>query len=236
MLPRKWLAALFVVSLLVFSVALAPASLVAARLDGVRIGGGALEVGTAYGRWWRGQATWQWRSLGGNLAWTVEWRGLTPGIDVVFNGAARGRGWIGGIDALQVRDADIILDARAVSEVVASLTFDGTVSARGLSFTLAGDRVADAAGVLTYGGGTASWGDATPVTVPPLRGNIESTEGGARLAITSPEIADVLAQASVEGNMGRLTVYRAWPAALGISRGGDPGDAVFETSLPLWRQ
>lgn len=236
MLSKKWLVAVFLLSLLSFMVLLLPASLPASYADGMRIGRGTLQLDSVYGRWWRGQAVWRWQDLSGNLVWTIEWRGMTPGLDLAFNGSVRGEGWVGGTtSSTSVRDVRLSLSGETASRVVPGLRFGGTVSARGLSVTLDDRELTDATGQLVYTGGVAQWRSADPVTVPPLRGNIENTNTGARLTITSPEANDVLALAAVEGNKGRLTVYRAWPAVLGLSRGGDPGDVVFETSLPLWQ-
>jgi ATP-dependent exoDNAse (exonuclease V) alpha subunit len=70
-------------------------------------------------------------------------------------------------------------------------------------------------------------------TVPPLDAVLEPLADGAALVVTDDN-GNLLMRGEVISNSGSLKVFRAWPQLLGVSRGGEPADVVFQTSRPLW--
>lgn len=236
-MPRKlWLALVFLISLTGWLLWLAPASLLTASLDGVTVGNAPLRLSAPQGSIWQGSAGWRWRELAGNLSWDMDWRGLVPGVQLGLAGGIEARGWLGGRpDDAALRDFSGTLGGAVLSRLLPKLQLEGTVSARGLSLSYSDKRVRDVAGRIAYTGGEASWARQSPVQVPPLTGELESTQEGFEVVVRTPRGQDPLALAAIQGNVGSLKVYRAWAAALGLSRGGAPGDVVFETSLPLWQ-
>lgn len=235
MIAKRWLISTFLLSLLIFLVCTLPAALAVRALPALQVGGQPVSFGAVQGSVWDGQLTWRWRRLAGAVSWQLSWRGGTPGVAFQTLGSLPASGWIGGADALKVRDLDFSLPASVVREAQPGLQLDGTISARGLSFTFANKRVTDAAGRLAYTGGEAQWRNESPVTVPALHGMITSLAQGAEIVVKDGDDS-AMAVGRVEANIGSLSVYRAWTLRLGLSQGGDAADVVFETSLPLWSE
>ena len=228
------LALVFLASLLIFSIYLFPASLVVSRLDGVPIAGAPLQLKAVSGRLWEGQVQWQWRKLSGSALWQLDWHGLTPGVNLDVRGGIGLSAWVGGTgSSLTVEGGELTLSGASMSQVEPRLRLAGEVAARELAVEFRDKAITDASGQLSYTGGQASGSSQASVDVPALRGLISRTEQGASLEVST--LSDQrLAHGEIKGNVGEFTVLRAWAAELGLSRGGNLDDAIFQTSLPLW--
>ena len=233
---KRWLIATFLVSFLVFLVAGLPARLVA-QLAQQPLAASGVSIVSASGTLWHGQSVWRWRDMRGELGWELDWRGLTPGINIDLKGPLALSGWLsGGPASVQLRDAELSMAGAMLERWQPQLKLAGRITGRNLALSFRDKRVTDAAGELAYTGGQASWSTQKPVTVTPLKGVLEPTDDGAALTVRDASDGSMLAQGSITGNTGALKVYRAWVMMLELSRGGAPEDVVFETSMPLWQQ
>src|SRR5690606_5341788 len=233
---KRWLIGAFLLSFLVCLVAGLPAALVA-RVAQQPLAASGVSIVSASGTLWHGQSVWRWRDVQGQVGWSLDWRGLRPGVNVDLKGPLMLSGWLsGGPASVELRDAELSMAGAALERWQPQLKLAGRVTGRNLALSFRDKRVTDAAGELAYTGGQASWSTQKPVTVAPLKGVLEPTGEGAALTIRDASEGSVLAQGSITGNIGALKVYRAWVMMLELSRGGAPEDVVFETSMPLWQQ
>ncbi len=233
---RLGLATLFLASLLIFSVYLFPASLLLSRLDGVSVGGAPLRLSAINGTLWQGQAQWQWRQLAGLGSWSSDWHGLMPGLELSLAGPFSLDAWVGGTgSSLALEDANLSVPGEVLGMFEPRLRLAGRIDARELTVEFSDKAITEAAGVLAYTGGEASWAGQSTVLVPALNGEIVPNEDGATLTVTTAD-GRVMASGSVHGNLGKFAVFRAWAAEFGMSQGGAPDDVIFETSLPLWQE
>ncbi|ASK35108.1 type II secretion system protein N [Alloalcanivorax mobilis] len=232
---RRWIAlgAVFFLSLCVFLVALMPAAVVVDRLPALRPGGAPLVLSQPRGRWWDATVNARWRDQQGTLAWTLDWHGLTPGLQLSLRSDdLQGDGWLGadwGDWRLEQWRATV--PVAMISRQVPQGNADGTAHVSLMVLELAGGSVVDAKGTLDYSGGTVTWSSGS-ARVPPLDGRLFMGEQGPRLRVTGPD-QQQLVEASIEKKMLKVQVHRAWPQLLGVSQGGDPSDVVFQMSQPL---
>lgn len=238
-MPRKLtLALVFVACLLLFLVVLMPAAVLVERVPQLRPGGVSLVLENARGRWWNGQVDWRWQQQQGTLGWMLDFRGLTPGLDVSLRTTAgsdlRLAGWLGGSGAqnwrlLQVRAS---VPVSLVAELIPQGGADGRADASIMEFAVQDGRVTEARATLQYGGGTVTWGRSGSAVVPVLQGRVSMEGEDPVLEVTSPEGRQLMNARLSEGRF-QLEVFRAWPILLGVSQGGQPDDVVFQMSQPF---
>lgn len=232
---KRWLIGVFLVSLVVFLVVGMPARLLA-RYVAPSLQASGITLASVGGTVWHGAAQWRWRQMAGTLGWDVDWDMLTPGLTLTVDGPLSLQGWLGvSPSAIRLRDASLALPGSTLGQWQPQLQLDGRILARDLSVTFSDKRLTDVAGRLAYTGGQGRWARQDPVMVPVLQGELVGTDQGALLDIKT-DAGELMASASVSGNIGALKVYRAWVSQIGLSRGGADSDVVFETSLPLWQQ
>lgn len=116
---------------------------------------------------------------------------------------------------------------------------EGDVSIDRLELEWADDRVVRADGIARWAGGTVSWpmGNQTgQAQFPPMRANMDTTEGGVALVVAEQADSGPAAQASILWNgMMELRVYKRmidlagqpWPDS------ASPDDVVFRVKQPL---
>ena len=233
-MPRKrWLVLTFLLAFPVFLIAGLPASIAVSQLQGLQPMGQPLILRGASGTVWDGRSAVRWQGLNGQLAWRVQWQGLMPGVALELTGDARLKGWLGaGQDAYALNLESGRLPAHLLGKF-SKFSAEGSLDVDGLQLRLENQILVEADGRLRYSGGQVGWPPRGSATMPPLEAILTPAPEGAALAVTGPEGEQLMA-GSVRGNQGELAVYRAWPALLGVSRGGNNSDVVFQTSAPLW--
>lgn len=237
-MPRlSFLISVFVVSFLGFLVWMLPAELVVGRVDAVPLGPGRLQLSAPAGRVWDGQTGWRWQQLSGELDWELDWRGMTPGVRLDLrekSGRLRLQGWLsaGSGGDFSARDLELKVPVDMVTDAMPHGGADGYVSGRIEQLDWSGKGFEALSGELRYGGGQARWGRDGSASVPPLDARLFMEGGAARARVTDPD-GRALAEARVGDSDLRFQVFRAWPALLGESGGGDPQDVVFEVTRPL---
>lgn len=233
---RRWVAwgAVFIVSLLVCLVALMPAAVVVERVPTLRPGGAPLVLSEARGRWWQGRVDARWREYGGELAWTLDWHGLTPGVRLAMvSNDLSATGWVGiQWNGWRLEQWRASLPVAPFSAEVPQGNADGSVDLVLMNLELADRTVVDAKGTLTYSGGTITWGSDGSARVPPLDGRLAMVDGAPELTVTGPR-QQQLVHARLDNEKLNVRVLRAWPQLLGVSQGGDPSDVVFSMNRPL---
>lgn len=234
MLKVRWLVLVFTVVFLATLIAGIPASLVMSRVPSVPLAGAPLIVGPATGTIWNGAAPVTWRQQRARLDWRVDFHGLMPGVSWGLSGDLALNGWAGarpGAVRLAVEQGRI---PAGLIQHVSPFEAEGSLSISDLRLAVSDHRLVEAGGELRYSGGQAGWQQGE-TTLPELVARIEPDPEGALVKVTDPT-GTVMMEGRVQGNRGQVQVYRAWPALLGVSRGGTPTDVVFESSQPLWNE
>ena len=230
--PVWWLAALLL-SVLVWVVWLIPAKPLLEPVDGVMLGQQPLRLARIEGRVWDGSARWQWQRLSGSLRWQVDWRGLTPGVELFITGDIVASGWLGSAaGGVDLRNVDVAAPLAPLIAGMPNVSAEGNVSLRSVSFKWTDNGPAGAQGSLGYTGGYVSWAAEQGATLPALEGMLRQ-DGEAAVAEVYSPAGELLADGSLDRDNARLRVYRAWPALLGFSQGGSASDVAFETSQQL---
>lgn len=233
---RRWIAwgTVFTVSLLVWLVALMPAAVVVDSLPALRPGGAPLALSDARGRWWDGRVDARWREHTGGLSWTLDWRGLTPGVRLAMvSDDINAAGWLGARwGGWRLEQWRASLPVAPFSAEVPQGNADGSVELVLINLELAEGTVVDAKGTLNYSGGTVTWGRDGSARVPPLNGRLMMVNGAPELEVTGPN-QQQLVHGRLDNQKLNVRVLRAWPQLLGVSQGGDPSDVVFSMSRPL---
>ncbi|MBM7334025.1 MAG: type II secretion system protein N [Alcanivorax sp.] len=233
---RRWIAlgAVFVISLLVCLVVLMPAAVLVDRLPALRPGGAPLVLSGARGPWWDGRVQARWRNRSGDLAWTLDWHGLTPGLQLsMVSDGLNADGWLGAAwGDWRLEQWRATVPVAPFSAEIPQGNADGTVNLTLMTLELAEQAVVDAKGTLTYSGGTVTWGRDGAAEVPPLDGRLAMVDGAPELEVTGPQ-QQQLVHARLDNQKLNVQVRRAWPQLLGVSQGGDPSDVVFRMSRPL---
>jgi general secretion pathway protein N len=234
MIRTRWLVLAFVLALPLALVLRAPASLLVPAFSGVPLAGAPLVCGGAHGTVWDGGCRWHWRDYQGDLSWQLDAHGLMPGVAVDLSGGVQLQGWLGaGPGTVVVQGLDGRLPA-ALLEQMSPASAEGSLNVSSVSLRWQTERLSDVAGSLRYSGGAVSWNNGRgEATVPPLDAVLEPLADGAALVVTDDN-GNLLMRGEVISNSGSLKVFRAWPQLLGVSRGGEPADVVFQTSRPLW--
>jgi general secretion pathway protein N len=230
--PLWWFAGLCLAALL-WGVWLMPASPVLSRVDGVMLGSAPLQLARVEGRLWQGAARWRWQGMSGILRWRWERRGLTPGLRLDGSGDVLMSGWLGvSPRAVSLMEMNLAVPVAPFVVAMPNIQAEGSVSARDLTLRWNGQQAYGVSGRLGYTGGNLSWARGQSAQLPVLTGVLQQEGQAATLDVLSPE-GTLLAQGRIENKVAVLRVYRAWPALLGVSQGGNPGDVVFEASQPL---
>ena len=233
MLSTRWLVLVFLVVFLATLVAGIPASLLFGRIPSLPLGQAPLLLGPASGTVWQGSVPLSWRARNGELAWRVAFKGLTPGLAWTLQGDIRAAGWLGGwSDSPRLLVSEGVVPA-AMIEHVSPFRAEGTLTIDGLRLGFSDRQLVEAAGELRYSGGQAGW-KSGETRVPALLARIEEQPEGGLARVTDPS-QTLLMEAGMQGERAFVRVYRAWPALLGVSRGGEPSDVVFESSQPIWK-
>lgn len=238
-MPRKWiLALLFVASLMVFLVILMPAAVLVERVPALRPGGAPLVLQSPRGPWWHGQVNWRWQQLQGVLDWQLDWHGLTPGLNLAARTTsgeeARIHGWVGGSGQQNwaLEQLRLVIPVALVSERIPQGNADGRVDATIMAFEVSSGELVDAQATLQYSGGTVTWGRDGEATVPVLQGKVSMEGAVPTLVVSDPEGQRLMNASLAEGRF-QLAVLRAWPQLLGVSKGGNASDVVFQMSQPF---
>ncbi|MZR61315.1 type II secretion system protein N [Alcanivorax sp. DP30] len=238
-MPRKWiLALLFVVSLTVFLVILMPAAVLIERVPALRPGGAPLVLESPRGPWWNAQVNWRWQQHQGVLDWQLDWHGLTPGLNLAARTTrgdeARIKGWLGGSGQhdWSVEQLRLALPVALIAERIPQGNADGRVDATVMALAVSDGQIEEARATLQYSGGTVTWGNNGSATVPVLQGKVSMDSGVPTLVVTDPDNT-LLLNARLEEGRFNLAVMRAWPQLLGVSKGGNADDVVFQMSQPF---
>ncbi len=238
-MPRKLTIALvFVACLLVFLVVLMPAAVLVERVPQLRPGGAPLTLETSRGRWWSGQVDWRWQQQQGTLGWTLDFHGLTPGVELSLRTTAgqdvRLAGWVGGSDAQnwQLDQVRLSLPVELIADRIPQGGADGRADATVMGLAIQEGQVTDARATVQYGGGTVTWGRSASAVVPVLQGRLSMEGETPVLEVNDPEGQRLMSARLSEGRF-QLEVLRAWPMLLGVSQGGQPDDVVFQMSQPF---
>lgn len=235
-IPRSGLLlAVFILSLLCWVVWYLPARVLVQRLPAIHAGGAPLTLDQANGRAWAGQSRWHWRGHAGSVSWTLRWHGLTPGVDVVINGAGLDvAGWLSaGSDNLQVAQLRLLLPLALVLEGQSGVAADGEVTGRIDTLVWQNNRIDALKGQLHYGGGNGRWQQQS-ASLPAMDARLFMDGKLARATVTDAQ-QQQLASASVDDKqMLQLKVYRAFAVALGMSEGkGSSSDVILKLGQPL---
>lgn len=235
MLKARWLILAFCVAFLFFVISMAPARLLIDRVPVISLPGGQLALSQPSGTVWRGAADWRWRHLQGQMAWTLGFGSLSPALDITLTG---GLGFDGQLSGWSVQSLAVTIDDAEVPasliEHVSPFKAAGLVKADAIALRMEEGLLVSAQGELNYSGGEASWPQGSKA-LPPLQAQLKTLEDGVQAQVFD-DTKVLMMQASLQGNNGRVQVYRAWPMLLGVSKGGNPEDVVFETSSPVFQQ
>jgi general secretion pathway protein N len=230
--PFRWLLILFM-STFVWALWLLPARPLLTPLNGMMLASSVLQLSRIEGRLWQGSARWQWQGMAGGLRWDSGWRGTTFGADLFLSGDIVATGWAGGgPGVIDLRDLEAVVPVAPFVRAMPNVSADGMVSLRGVGLRLGRAGPEQARGALAYSGGRVDWSASQGAELPALSGALRQDGGAAVVEAFAPD-GLLLADARLENEMAALRVYRAWPALLGVSQGGNPADIVFETSQQL---
>lgn len=224
------LTTVFLIAFAVFLVALMPAAVITPLLSPPSDDDSSLPAPKLYGLWWngQGQANWEGQSL--DVTWRLDWRGLTPGLQLaVESGQISAQGWAGadwGDWRLEQWQASI--PVAVLNDFFPQGQADGQLDIALPLLSLAGTEIQDIQGTLNYSGGAVTLGPGMSRAVPAIQGDLAMQEGIPVLAVTGPD-QQSLAQANLTGQTLTLEVFRALPALLEMSEGGDASDVVFST-------
>ena len=230
--PFRWLLILCV-STLVWALWLLPARPLLSPLNGVMLASSPLQLSRIEGRLWQGSARWQWQGMAGGVRWDTDWRGVAFGANLSLSGDIVASGWAGGgPGVMDLRDIDAAVPVAPFVRAMPNVSAAGTLSLRGVGLRLGRAGPEQAQGALAYSGGRVDWSASQGAELPALTGALRQ-EGGAAIGEAFSPDGVLLADARLENEMAVLRVYRAWPALLGVSQGGNLSDVVFETSQQL---
>lgn len=234
-MPRPLLlVSVFLVSFLIWSLWLLPAAPVISKLDGVAVGGAPLQMSQVQGRLWDGSAHWRWQRQNGRLRWDMDWRGLTPGVQLALeSGSVALDGWLGGGSGrFSARELTLHMPVAEIARHLEQGSAEGSVSADIRELDWRDDAFHALEGRLKWSGGRVSWEPAGSAEVPPLDGRLFMEGEAARAEVTDPE-GQQLAEARIVDGEITFRVFRAWPMLLGVSGGGQASDVVLEVSQPF---
>lgn len=237
-MPRPLvLITVFVVSFLGFAISGVPAEVATSRVSGVELAGAPLQLLRARGSVWDGAARWRWRERSGRLDWAVDWRGLTPGLELALTGRdLELTGWLGGGSSrLRARGWELDLPVALIARQVERGGAEGRLTGQLQELDWRDGQVRALEGELRWSGGRVRWQPDGNAELPPLDGRLYMADAAARAEVTDPD-GQQLADARVQAGEMQLRVYRAWPMLLGVSSGGQASDVVLEVSRPLFGQ
>jgi general secretion pathway protein N len=94
--PVAGLILVFLLAFGIFLVALMPAAVMTPLLPTPATDNASLQPPKLYGLWWNGQGQAQWEGQQLDITWRLDWRGLTPGLELGFeSGQVNATGWAG---------------------------------------------------------------------------------------------------------------------------------------------
>ncbi|MED5432591.1 MAG: type II secretion system protein N [Pseudomonadota bacterium] len=228
------LTAIFMTAFLFFMIMLMPASVVTLALPDAADNEDALPRPQLSGLWWRGQGDMEWQGKPLQIRWEMDWRWLTPGVQLALHtGQINAEGWIGadwGDWSLQHWRAQLPVDL--INDFLPQGQADGNLDLALTSLSIRENTIAEATGTLRYHGGLVSLGPGMEMPLPPLEGVLAMTPLGPALSVTGPESSS-LAHAQLEGKTLTLQVFRALPLLLGMGEEGNAKDVVFSTQQEL---
>ncbi len=237
-MPRPLvLITVFVVTFFGFAIAGMPAQVATSRVSDMRLAGAPVQLLRAQGSVWDGAARWRWRERSGRLDWALDWRGLTPGLQLSLTGRELNlAGWLGGgWSRLWARNWDLALPVALIARQVDRGGAEGRLTGQLRELDWRDGRVRALEGTLRWSGGAVRWPPDGSARLPALDGRLFMAEDAARAEVTDPD-GQRLADARLRGGELNLRVYRAWPMLLGVSSGGQASDVVLEVSRPFLGQ
>ncbi|WP_111656940.1 type II secretion system protein N [Isoalcanivorax indicus] len=225
------LGAIFLASLCGFLLAGLPAATVLAPLRAIDAEAERPIITRIRGVWWDGsvQGNWQGHRFLGR--WTLQRRGLTPGLRLsVEAGDFHASGWAGGgWRGWRLEQWLVTLPVLLVEDLLPDIRAEGMVEIRINALTRRDNAVERADGALRYGGGKVSWGELDPVSVPPLDGVLSLVETYPEFSMTGPG-GETLLRARLEQQAVSLRAYGALPQLFGLTEDGDPEGEIFHSS------
>lgn len=227
----------FVVSFLGFALWNLPAEVATSRVAGVELAGAPVQLLRPQGRLWDGATRWRWRERSGRLEWALDWRGLTPGLQLSLVGRGLDlAGWLGGGSSrLWARNWNLELPVALIARQVDRGGAEGRLTGQLRELDWHDGQVRALDGELRWSGGVVRWQPDGRAELPPLDGRLFMADSEARAEVTDPD-GRRLADALVRGGQINLRVFRAWPMLLGVSSGGQASDVVLEVSRPFFGQ
>ena len=127
--PVAGLILVFLLAFGIFLVALMPAAVMTPLLPTPATDNASLQPPKLYGLWWNGQGQAQWEGQQLDITWRLDWRGLTPGLELGFESgqvnAPGGPEQTGGTGVSSI--------GKPVSRSPCSMTFCRKVKPRGSS-------------------------------------------------------------------------------------------------------
>lgn len=234
-MPRlRTLISVFLVSFAGFALWSMSARVLLPHLPQPRLADGPVQFDQARGRIWDGSLRWRWHERAGRLDWNLDWRGLSPGVQLSLTGRGLDiAGWLGGGPGqLRLTDWRLDLPVSLIGRFVERGSAGGRVTGRLRQLVWRDGAIDALSGQLRWSGGHVRWPPDGQADLPPLEGRLFRQAGKARAEVTDPDGRRLASARLVDGQL-RLRVYRAWPMLLGVSQGGSASDVVFEVSRPL---
>lgn len=232
--PVAGLILVFLLAFGVFLIALMPAAVMTPLLPAPATNDASLPTPKLYGLWWNGQGKAQWEGQRLGMTWRLDWRGLTPGLELAFeSGQMNATGWLGvdwGDWRLEHWQASIPI--ALLNDFLPQGQADGQLNISLSQLSLAGTEIRTIRGNLAYSGGNVTLGPGMERVVPAIEGTLEMEKGIPILTVTGPD-QQSLAHANLTGKTLTLEVFRALPALLKMSEGGNATDVVFSTRQDL---
>lgn len=232
--PVAGLILVFLLAFGIFLVALMPAAVMTPLLPTPATENASLPPPKLYGLWWNGQGQAQWEGQQLDITWRLDWRGLTPGLELGFeSGQVNATGWAGadwGDWRFEHWQASIPI--ALLNDFLPQGKAEGQLDISLPQLSLTGTEISTISGKLAYSGGTVTLGPGMDRQVPAIDGKLEMEKGVPVLTVTGPD-QQSLAHANLTGKTLTLEVFRALPALLEMSEGGNATDVVFSTRQDL---
>lgn len=237
-MPRTWLMiVVFLLGVLAYGLATAPAALVFGNEKRLVIGEERVAVYAITGRVLNGQASWRWRSERGQLAWRWQWQwqALLPGFAVqVHSALGNAEGWLTATPLRRLHlkqvalEADVALFSKTLKLAEGSAT--GRVKGRIEELSIAPSAPWRAQGRLDYSGGDILW-PGGQAAVEALKLLLHTEAEGKIAALLQPHDKTEALMAGEFSSQGfTWLVYRRWLAMLGMSQGGNAEAEVLKVS------
>ncbi|MCG8394460.1 MAG: type II secretion system protein N [Pseudomonadales bacterium] len=187
-----------------------------------------------YGLWWNGQGQAQWEGQSMDVSWRLDWRGLTPGLQLSLkSGQVSATGWAGADwGDWELAQWQVSIPVNLLNSLFPRGKADGRLDIGLSRLALAGSEIRAVDATLNYGGGTVDMGPGMARDVPPIQGVLAMQDGIPMLSVTGPD-KQSLAKANLKGKTLTVEIFRALPLLLEMSEGGNASDVVFSTHQDL---